>query len=196
MGEGAPLPDFRRNGRNASVSQIIDPVTGRFHSPLTPLERFAAKCRFDPVTGCVVWIGGKTKGAGKPDGYGAFKDRGVRWLAHRWAAVHIHGIDLSGGLTVGHCCKHTANGHPDTLCVEHLEAQTLSENIAERNTRVAKAIRAEQTAQQKLFWLFVDRGIEPIPENMFEDPEGVPWFTAPAWFKPFEKGVDSNVCPF
>jgi hypothetical protein len=157
------------------------------------------KCRFDPVTGCVIWIGGKSNGGGRSGGhYGVFwdSDEKRRWFAHRWAAMHIHGFDLSGGLTVGHCCPHTHDGHPNPLCVEHLEMQTLADNVAERNTRVAKAIRAAQSALQRQYWLFVDRGYEPAPEITAardDHPDDIPYFAPPEWLVPFlPKRVDQH----
>lgn len=169
---------------------------GRFHSSLPLLERFAAKCRFDPFTGCVVWIAGKSNGGGKTGGhYGVFWDSNERrrWFAHRWAAMHIHGLDLTSGLTVGHCCKNTLDGHPNPLCVEHVQLETLAANIAERNTRVAKA---KQTGLQRQFWLLVDRGYEPGPEysQASPGPDDIPFFEPPAWFRPYMPKTES--CPF
>lgn len=77
-------------------------------------------------------------------------------------------------MTVGHCCPHTG-GKPNTLCVEHLKPETLAENVAERNTRVA------QSNAERQFWLFVQLGIEPAPP-VYEAPEnGVPFYLPPAW---------------
>jgi hypothetical protein len=72
------------------------------------LERFAEKCRFDPATGCVLWIGGTTAGRGNSALYGSFWFEGSRWFTHRWSAIHIHGIDL-GDNQAGHCCPHGPN---------------------------------------------------------------------------------------
>lgn len=163
-------------------------------SSLTVLERFAAKCRFDPLTGCVLWTGGTTNGKGNSAVYGSFKDGKDRWSAHRWAAVHIHGFDITG-LTVGHCCHDHRPGPPNSLCVQHVKPETLAANIAERNTRVAKTNRAVQTSLQRQFWLFVDRGLEPSPYAAPEpDPNAVPWYDPPAWFLPFMPEVFD--CPF
>jgi hypothetical protein len=176
-------------------------VQGRFHSPLPLLARFAAKCRFDPFTGCVLWIGGTTAGRGNTARYGSFwdADEKRRWSAHRWAAQHIHKLDLTSGLTVGHCCPHTHDGHPNPLCVEHLALQTLGYNIAEGNRRRGKP-RGEQSSLQRQFWLFVDRGIEPPPEitaGSENDPVAVPYFSPPAWLVPFlPKAELTDECPF
>lgn len=173
---------------------------GRYYSSLPLLARFAAKCRFDPFTGCVIWIGGTSAGRGNTARYGVFwdSDEKRRWFAHRWSAMHIHGIDLTGGLTVGHCCPHTHDGHPNTLCVEHVESQTLAYNVIEGNRRRHRA-RGEQAAIQRQFWLFVGRGFEPAPEitaGPDNDPDAVPIFAAPAWLAPFMEKPDGEACPF
>lgn len=155
------------------------------------LQRFAEKCEFDAVTGCVVWTGGTTSGQGNSARYGAFWDDGRRVPAHRWAAVHIHGIDL-GSDEAGHCCPHG----PNSLCVQHLEGQTKAANIAERNTRVAKANQSNATRQ---FYLFKQLGIgEAEPETAA--PAGVPdvpFYEPPEWFRPYIKPKEANDdCPF
>ena len=155
------------------------------------LERFAEKCEFDASTGCVVWKGGTSGGQGNTTRYGAFWDDGRRVPAHRWAAVNIHGIDL-GSDEAGHCCPHG----PNSLCVQHLTGQTKAENIAERNTRVAKA---NQSASTRQFYLFKQLGIlEPEPEGA--EPAGVPeipFYEPPEWFRPFiQKATNDDECPF
>lgn len=159
--------------------------------PVDALTRFAAKCTFDAHTGCVLWTGGKTRGRGNSATYGSFWDRGRREFAHRWAATFIHGFDLSGGETVGHCCQ----PEPNTLCVEHLEPQTLSANVIEGNVR--RAARARQTDDQRKFWLLVDRGYEQLPPA----PEGItssdiPFHEPPAWLRPFMAAPALEGCPF
>jgi hypothetical protein len=154
------------------------------------LQRFAEKCQFDPVTGCVLWCGGTTSGQGNSARYGAFWDDGRRVPAHRWAAVNIHGIEL-GSDEAGHCCPHG----PNSLCVQHLTGQTKSENVAERNTRVAKA---NQTAATRQFYLFKQLGIlEPEPETAAPaDVPVIPYYEPPEWFRPFIKVNDNDECPF
>jgi len=160
----------------------------------TPLQRFAEKCEFDPVTGCVLWRGGTSGGQGNSTRYGVFWDSG-RVFAHRWAAVHIHGIDL-GSDEAGHCCPHG----PNSLCVQHLTGQTKAENVAERNTRVAKANQAAATRQ---FWLFKQLGIyEPEPESENQNLEpgfaDIPFHEPPAWLRPYMRPTEANDddCPF
>jgi transglutaminase-like putative cysteine protease len=158
-------------------------------------DRFRQMCRFDPVTGCVVWIGGTTSGRGNSTVYGSFWYEGRRWYAHRWAAVFIHRLDV-GELTVGHCCPHTPDGHPNSLCVEHVQPETLADNVAERNRRVAR--QARQDALEKQFWLLVHRGYEPAPpvhDPASVDAACIPFHTPPAWLGDTgaNRGTD---CPF
>lgn len=133
---------------------------GRFRSPATALERFLAKCEFDPTTGCVVWIGGKTRGRGKTSWYGSFWYLGRRWTAHRWAAKHILGLEIDGK-DVDHCCPETNS--PNTLCVRHLQAVTGRVNTA-------------------LYWIRVQVGLEPEPEQYVPSYDDMPWHDPPAWF--------------
>lgn len=154
------------------------------------LDRFAEKCEFDAATGCVLWTGGTSAGRGNTTRYGVFWDDGRRVFAHRWAAVNIHGIDL-GSDEAGHCCPHG----PNSLCMQHLEGQTKADNIAERNTRVAKTVQPAETRQ---FYLFKQLGIgEPEPEAPVT--AGVPGFyEPPEWFQPYIKPRKANDddCPF
>lgn len=127
---------------------------GRFIATEGALDRFLKFCQFEPETGCVIWTGYVCA-----KGYGRFHYEGRHVLAHRWAAVYIHGLDV-GELTVHHNCPHTGNGHPETRCVRHVEVLSLAENIAERNVRLATC---RQSKDQLKFWAFVDRGLEPAP---------------------------------
>lgn len=160
----------------------------------TALQRFAEKCVFDYSTGCVLWAGGTTAGRGNTTRYGVFWAEGRRVFAHRWAAVHIHGIEL-GSHEAGHCCPHG----PNSLCVEHLEGQTKAENVAERNRRVAKA---NQDAATRQFYLFKQLGIyeDPVADNLkgLQDPyEPIPFHQPPAWLRPFiKKEANDDECPF
>ena len=159
------------------------------------LERFAEKCEFDAATGCVLWTGATTAGRGNSARYGSFWAEGRRVFAHRWAAVHIHGIDL-GSDEAGHCCP----AGPNSLCVQHLEGQTKAVNIAERNTRVAKA---NQSAATRQFYLFQQLGIlEPEPDSEIErlsaKLDDIPFHEPPAWLRPYlkPKGSNDDDCPF
>lgn len=166
---------------------------GTFVSTVPALERFRAKCRFEPRTGCVIWTGGRTRGRGNTAEYGSFWYDGRRWFAHRWAAAFIHGLNIDG-LTVGHCCPNTPDGHPDTLCVQHLAGETLAENTAEGNRR--RPLRAEQASGTRQIWLLVERGYEEPPpaHDRATLADEIPFYDPPAWLggRPAPPGD----CPF
>lgn len=175
-------------GSNPSGQTIRHALTGtplsvrhdgkRLVGVLSPLERFRKYCRFEPETGCVVWIGGRVRGRGKHGWYGAFSYQSKGWRAHRWAAKFIHGLDIDDpGTQVDHCCPHIAR--PNTLCVEHLQV-------------VPAAINRE------LQWIRAEVGIdEPPPPSGGAEPGMVPFHAPPAWLE-----VDRPVnmpdedCPF
>lgn len=163
--------------------------------PTPALERFAAKCRFDPVTGCVVWTAGTSSGQGGGAGvYGAFWAGGGRVPAHRWAAAHIHGFDIDG-LQVDHYCP--ALLKPNTLCVEHVRPETQARNTELRDERAA--IAARQTALQRQYWLFVSLGFEPEPNGpapQADPAEGIPFYDPPEWLRPFMPELEIAECPF
>ena len=146
-----------------------------------PLVRFAKYCRFDAATGCVVWVGGTTQGRGHSSPYGSFWYAGRRWFAHRWAAKFIHGLDIED-MQVDHCCPH----HPNTLCVEHVQAITPAAN---------------RELQTRRYWVFVTKGLEPPPSFWLPpEPEEqqIPFFTPPEWYrqaKPSEFAAKAT-CPF
>lgn len=150
-------------------------MAGRGRPPVDPLQRFLAKCRFDPVTGCVVWTGGRTTGQGHNAPYGAFWFEGRRWFAHRWAAMYIHGQDITG-LQVDHCCPNTG-GLPNTLCVQHLQAVDHGTN----RTLQTERGRVVQTANERQYWLFVQKGIEPARDTYEPSDDGIPFFSPPSW---------------
>jgi hypothetical protein len=81
-------------------------------------ERFIAKCEFIPETGCVLWRGGTTTSRDGTERTGVFWYEGKKHLARRWAAEHIHGIDL-GFRGV----KETSASCGDPLCVQHIHAE-------------------------------------------------------------------------
>lgn len=164
--------------------------------PIDALERFREKCRFDAITGCVLWIGGTTRGRGNSAVYGSFWDGGRRWYAHRWAAKHIHGVEIDG-LQVGHCCPNTPDGHPNTLCVEHVIGQTQLENLVEQMARGTGV--CAQPPEVRKHWLLTERGYEeapPVHDPLSIGPDDIPFFTPPAWLG--DAGVVSRGtdCPF
>jgi hypothetical protein len=147
---------------------------GRFIVTRPALERFAEKCQFDARTGCVLWIGGKTCGGGKVLQYGSFKDGGRRWSAHRWAAKHIHGLDIEE-YEVDHCCPLPI---PNTLCVQHLQAVTKLRNL-------------------ELMWGRRVWGWDDWDQSEPSEPdhEALPFHLPPSWLVPFTPGGSSD-CPF
>lgn len=173
-------------------------IRGRFGKGKTnpkwrpALVRFAEKCAFDPYTGCVMWVGGTTAGHGHNEPYGSFWFEGEKWTAHRWAAIHIHGFDITG-LQVDHNCP----AGPSTLCVEHLKPETAEVNRYLQNVRPGRAF---QDLDTKRYWLFVSKGIEPTPSRRRRVSLDIPFHTPPEWLLPFLPNFSmmENVheCPF
>jgi hypothetical protein len=182
VASGAPII-HRTHG---TVNSVVN--AGGFVGTLTPLERFRRYCQFDPTTGCVLWVGAITRGRGKSAPYGSFWADGRRWFAHRWAALHIHGLDIDG-FTVDHCCDpHRAGGElllPNTLCVQHVQPLTRVDNTV--------------LALQRRTWVLTQKGYYEAPPQFseLEAPGAVPFYQPPAWL-----GVDTPVntadddCPF
>jgi len=87
----------------------------------TPMERFWRKAAFDPVSGCVLWIGSKTS-----SGYGNFycgREKRVR-PAHRWLWEQYEGsLPTATRLELDHLCR-----NPACVNLLHLEVVTPSEN--------------------------------------------------------------------
>lgn len=141
---------------------------GRFAVVTPALDRFLAKCEFDAMTGCVNWIGGKTMGHGHNVPYGSFWFEGRRWFAHRWAAKHLHGLEIERpGYQVDHECR-------NTLCVRHLQVVPATIN------RELQWIRAQKCCP----------GYEYEPTEL---PAGdIPFHVPPDWW-PKTETAD---CPF
>lgn len=155
--------------------------------PLDALQRFASKCQFDAVTGCVVWVGGKTRGRGNTAQYGSFWYEGQRWFAHRWAGAHIHGLRLDG-VQAGHTCA-------NTLCVQHVVAQSQAENLAEMHGRRARKV--EQSNDERRYWLLVELGYEQMPDEHEAPADDIPFLTPPEWLRPFlAQTEETDECPF
>lgn len=148
---------------------------GRFVASRTAIARFIEKCRHNPATGCVEWIGGKTRGRGKTSWYGSFWFKGRRWTAHRWAARFIHGLEIDGleidGLEVDHKCG-------NTLCVHHLQAVTGPVN-------------------RELYWIRVEVGLEEMPPEDQPHDDGFPFHIEPDWLRCHTRSAEpSHEPPF
>lgn len=134
------------------------------------LARFAAKCRFDPDTGCVVWTGGTSGGRAGEARYPAFWFEGKRWPGQRWAAIHIHGLPISDAQEAQHTC-------PNTLCVEHVARGT------------------HWSGNPRQHWLLISMGYDHRPDDYEEDDGEAPppdepvaepaSHDCPEWFRPF-----------
>jgi len=151
---------------------------------MTALERFKSFCRFEPETGCVVWIGGTTAGRGHSVRYPSFWFAGKRVFGHRWSAEHIHGIDIEG-MHVDHCCPNIPI--PNTLCVEHLQARTLLQNVDLQHARRRNFIHLQVGLLQ--YADLYGHDPDPLPVT------GIPFFEPPAWLG-ITKGPDDDDCPF
>lgn len=137
----------------------------------TAHQRFLAKCRLNPCqgyngTGCVEWTGARTRGQGHTAWYGAFKFEGKVVKAHRWAAKHIHELDLPDDMQVDHECR-------NTLCVEHLAVVTAEVN-------------------RELQWIRVQVGLEPEPAPYVPDEDAVPYYIEPEWMRCLRQSYNSK----
>lgn len=164
---------------------------GRLIRPETPeliasaLERFRRFCVFEPETGCVVWIGGKTQGRGHHVPYGSFWFNGDNWLAHRWAGRFIHGLDIEG-YDVDHCCPNIIR--PNTLCVEHLQPLTPREN------------REKQTVDTRRTFIHLQVGLVTHHDVYGYSPDDppvdwlIPQYDPPAWLGITEGPTHGHQC--
>lgn len=148
------------------------------------LARFRKYCRFDPITGCVLWVGGKTKGRGHHVDYPSFWYDGQRWFGHRWSARFIHGLDIDG-FHVDHCCPNVPL--PNTLCVEHVQAKTPRENRELQTDRRRRFIHLQVGILR--YDEIYGPPIDPI------DTDGFPFFQPPAWLGTPQGPIDES-CPF
>ncbi len=76
------------------------------------------------ASGCTLWNGGKT-GAG----YGEWREKGIRWLAHRFAWIRANG-PIPDGLQVRHFCDTPACVNP-----AHMSLGTFKDNMNDKFAR-------------------------------------------------------------
>jgi len=96
------------------------PKEARVRTHPTPAERFVAKYRVDPTTGCHVWTAATCPTNGPR---GVFRWNNKQGYAHRFAYEQMHG-PIPVGLVIDHLCRNPLCVNPD-----HLEAVTNRENI-------------------------------------------------------------------
>ncbi len=146
------------------------------------LERFRKFCQFEPETGCVVWIGGRTQGRGHNVPYGSFWYAGRRWFAHRWAARFIHGLNIQD-YQVDHCCDTIPK--PNTLCVQHLQALTAKAHADLTETR-------KKFIHLQVGLISYDEAYGPPADD---DDHRIPFYEPPKWLG-VKGGYRGNDCPF
>lgn len=159
--------------------RIIRPVTEEMVA--AALMRFRKFCRFEAETGCVLWTGGVRMGRGHHIPYPNFWFNGLNWHGHRWSGKFIHGLDIEG-YHVDHCCPHRPI--PNTLCVEHVQAKTLRENVELQHGR-------------RKHFIHLQVGLldyEEVYGGIAEPVEDIPFYSPPAWLQPEEPTNDD--CPF
>lgn len=110
---------------------------------MTTLERFEAKFKNDPATGCWIWQAAKNE-----KGYGAFgvpQDDGTQKIvtAHRYAYETYVG-PIPEGMCVLHKCD-----TPSCVCPAHLWIGTHQENMADKVAKGRQA-RGETAGMAKL----------------------------------------------
>lgn len=106
------------------------------HRYMQPIDRFAAKVKRDPATGCLEWQPRK-----HPQGYGLFKVGGRDHLAHRWIFQHQHGYLPE---VVRHSCD-----NPPCVEIRHLLGGTQADNVQDMTSRNRQS-RGESSGLSKL----------------------------------------------
>lgn len=99
------------------------------------VARFLAKTMRHP-SGCLIWLGAKSRGKGKKLWYGTFYVKGKLVRAHKFACVAL-GTGTECGNDVDHTCHFS-------LCVEHTHLESVPPAInQERRLNRARASRED-----------------------------------------------------
>lgn len=93
-------------------------------------QRFEAKYKINPVTGCWDWVASSTRG----NGYGEFKVNGRALSSHR-VSYELYVAPITNGLQVLHTCDNRKCVNPN-----HLFLGTHADNMADK---VAKGRQAK-----------------------------------------------------
>lgn len=120
--------------------------------------------------------------------YPSFWFDGRRVFGHRWAAEHIHGLDIEG-FHVDHCCPHIPI--PNTLCVQHLQALTPRRNRELQYERRRNFIHLQVglVRYEEMY------GHPPGPAERSDDE--IPFYEPPAWLGLTGANAhDRTSCPF
>lgn len=91
-------------------------------SQLSDVERFMSHVMPEPMSGCWLWIGGRSG-----NGYGLWgiREKGLKRTegAHR-RSYFLHKGKIPNGMVIDHLCRNRCCVNPD-----HLEVVTMSENV-------------------------------------------------------------------
>ena len=114
-------------------------------------ERFIAKIRVDPQTGCWVWTGARWLD------YGRIKVNGRSALTHRVVYALLEGA-IPDGLTLDHLCR-----NPPCVNPAHLEPVDHATNVRRGDSGIATSIRLSSRTH-------CANGHEYTPENTYIPP--------------------------
>ena len=104
------------------------------HWDASDIARFLSLCELDPATGCLLWLGAKSRGQGNTHWYGSFTPTGHHSVrAHKFFAVAILGLRPERHV---HHLDHTCQ---NTLCVCHIECVSILTNLHRRWSRASRA---------------------------------------------------------
>lgn len=123
-----------------------------YHGHITRQVRLSAEARFhakyalDLDTGCWLWTGFTDK-----NGYGRFCLDGRNFVASRWSAKNLAGLEIEGKLVCHHCDS------PSCVNPEHLFVGLPQDNSSDM-VRKGRSMRGERNHQVK----FTDAQVEAM----------------------------------